>query len=336
MSRELATRGEPPIVALLDKSKDALERALPKHLNITRMSRILLTAIRTTPKLANCDPYSTLAAFFEAAQLGLEPCTPLGQAWVLPYGNKAGLVIGYKGYIALADRAGVMIRAEVVWSDDFFEYGLGTEPYIHHKKAEEPAAQRTLTHAYAVAVYPDGRKNFKVVDQSEIGKAKGCSPSSRSKDSPWRTHEESMWMKTAVRRLAPFLPLSAEFQRAVMIEEASEGVKHKIDWKLDEVLDELPATSQASVAEAAVEAAAAIPNGDPQVQDGDDSREQADALFGDDDERDKLVKQAKALTRLKKATQTKIMDEFVDLSDKDLSEWPLDDLKDFVKAIKEA
>lgn len=51
---------------------------------------------------------SFLAALMNAAQLGLEPNTPLGQAYLIPYKNKSVLEcqfqIGYKGLIDLAYR----------------------------------------------------------------------------------------------------------------------------------------------------------------------------------------------------------------------------------------
>jgi recombination protein RecT len=61
-----------------------IKRALPKHLNADRMSRIALTAFRRTPKLAECDPRSVFAAVIQASQLGLEPDT-LGRSYLIPY-----------------------------------------------------------------------------------------------------------------------------------------------------------------------------------------------------------------------------------------------------------
>lgn len=58
-----------------------------------------LSALNTTPKLKDCTQLSFLAALMNAAQLGLEPNTPLGQAYLIPYNSQ--FQIGYKGLIEL-------------------------------------------------------------------------------------------------------------------------------------------------------------------------------------------------------------------------------------------
>jgi phage RecT family recombinase len=70
--------------AMLTAWLPEIARALPKHLNADRMSRIALTAFRRTPKLAECDPRSVFAAVIQASQLGLEPDT-LGRSYLIPY-----------------------------------------------------------------------------------------------------------------------------------------------------------------------------------------------------------------------------------------------------------
>src|SRR3989304_2471431 len=70
--------------AMLKAFLPEIQRALPKHLDGDRMSRIALTAFRRTPKLAECDPRSVFAAVIQASQLGLEPDT-LGRAYLVTY-----------------------------------------------------------------------------------------------------------------------------------------------------------------------------------------------------------------------------------------------------------
>ena len=64
-----------------------IAKALPKVMTPERFTRIALSAVSNTPKLAQCTPKSFLAAMMNAAQLGLEPNTPLGQAYLIPYGD---------------------------------------------------------------------------------------------------------------------------------------------------------------------------------------------------------------------------------------------------------
>ena len=83
-----------------------IKRALPSVITPERFTRMALSAINNTPKLAECTQMSFLAALMNAAQLGLEPNTPLGQAYLIPFQNKGVLEcqfqLGYKGLINLA------------------------------------------------------------------------------------------------------------------------------------------------------------------------------------------------------------------------------------------
>lgn len=65
-----------------------IKKALPSVITPERFTRMTLSAISTNPKLAQCTPRSFLGAMMSAAQLGLEPNTPLGQAYLIPYKNK--------------------------------------------------------------------------------------------------------------------------------------------------------------------------------------------------------------------------------------------------------
>ena len=55
-----------------------IKKALPTVLTPERFTRIALSALNNTPALQKCTPMSFLAALMNAAQLGLEPNTPLG------------------------------------------------------------------------------------------------------------------------------------------------------------------------------------------------------------------------------------------------------------------
>lgn len=65
-----------------------IKKALPEVITPERFTRMALSALNTTPKLKDCTQLSVLAALMNAAQLGLEPNTPLGQAYLIPYNNK--------------------------------------------------------------------------------------------------------------------------------------------------------------------------------------------------------------------------------------------------------
>ena len=95
-----------------------IKKALPSVITPERFTRMVLTAISVNPKLGSCTPASFLGAMMSAAQLGVEPNTPLGQAYILPYMNKGTLEaqfqLGWKGYVQLALRSGQYKRLNVI------------------------------------------------------------------------------------------------------------------------------------------------------------------------------------------------------------------------------
>ena len=77
----------------VDQMRPAIEAALPSVITPERFTRICLSALSANAKLQECTPQSFLGAMMTAAQLGVEPNTPLGQAYLIPYNNnRAGTV----------------------------------------------------------------------------------------------------------------------------------------------------------------------------------------------------------------------------------------------------
>ena len=64
-----------------------ISKALPTVITPERFTRMVLSAISVNPKLAECSPKSFLGAMMTAAQLGVEPNTALGQAYLIPFKN---------------------------------------------------------------------------------------------------------------------------------------------------------------------------------------------------------------------------------------------------------
>ena len=71
----------------IERMKGEIAKALPSVLTPERFTRIVLSALSTNPKLAETTPQSFLGAMMTAAQLGMEPNTPLGQAYLIPFKN---------------------------------------------------------------------------------------------------------------------------------------------------------------------------------------------------------------------------------------------------------
>lgn len=216
-----------------------IKAALPRHMTPERLARIVTTEIRKVPKLAECTPVSFFGAVIQCAQLGLEPGNALGHAYILPYEKRAKvggewktvaveaqLIIGYRGMIDLARRSGqiVSIDARAVYEGDRFECRLGLDPHIEHEpdwNNPNRTQDDKLQFVYSVAKLKDGGIQFDVMSRAEI---EGIRARSKAKDNgPWKTDYVAMALKTVVRRLFKFLPVSIEMQTAVGLDERAEA-----------------------------------------------------------------------------------------------------------------
>jgi recombination protein RecT len=221
-----AAKKKDHVIALIDKLAPSMAAALPKHVRADRMARVALTALRRTPQLLQCSEASLLASIMTLAQLGLEPNTPLGHAYLIPYGNECTPIIGYQGFIDIARRSGLVtsIYAHVVREGDTFKYTLGLRPTIDHVPSDLPDREdKPITHVYAVAHLRDGDPIFVVLSNAQVEARRKRGASGRGKKTPWDTDREAMTLKTAVRALWRWLPKSAEMQRAQETDESSAG-----------------------------------------------------------------------------------------------------------------
>nr|DAE83730.1 MAG TPA: RecT protein [Caudoviricetes sp.]DAS14519.1 MAG TPA: RecT protein [Caudoviricetes sp.] len=220
--------------------QDQIKKALPSVLTGERFSRMILTAMSSTPQLQQCTPKSFLGAMMQAAQLGVEPNTPLGQAYLIPYKNKGTLEcsfqLGYKGLIDLAYRSGEVkdIQAHEVRENDVFEYELGLDPKLKHVPATSNRGPVVMY--YAVFHTKDGGYGFEVMSAEDIKEhAKKYSKAYSSGYSPWTTNFDEMAKKTVLKKCLKYAPLKTEFVRAMS---ADETIKSDISAHMTEVHDE--------------------------------------------------------------------------------------------------
>lgn len=246
-----AAKAADPVKALqhlVEQMKPEMARALPRHVTPERMARIILTAVRQTPQLAQTDKASFLGCVMSLAQLGLEPNTPLGQAYLIPRKNRkrgtleCTLIIGYQGMLDMARRSGMVddVYAYAVREGDVFKYSLGTDRKIVHELSEDPAREtRPITHVYAVGVLNNGSKPFVVLTRAQVESRRARSAAAES--GPWITDYEAMSLKTGVRALNPWIPKSAEMARAEALEVAVDQGKSVLT-AADDAVTEILAT----------------------------------------------------------------------------------------------
>lgn len=233
---------------IIQSMEKEFKRALPDQVGVQRFVRVAITIVRTNPKLMSCDGMSIVAALMQSAQLGLEPNTPLGQAYVIPYKNKrvvngketwideAQFQIGYKGLITLALRTGEYkaIYAHEVYKNDDFKYSYGLDKNLHHVPADEPEGDPIKY--YAVYHLKNGGYDFVVWSKTRIDNhAKKYSKAvQKGYNSPWTTDYEGMAKKTVLKEVLKYAPKSIEFAQQLA---ADETIKREVVEDMSEVVD---------------------------------------------------------------------------------------------------
>ena len=81
-----------------------LANALPDTNRRQRFITTVISAVNATPALKNCTPDSIITSALQMESLGLP--YGMGDAYIIPYGDKATFQIGARGYITLAMRSG--------------------------------------------------------------------------------------------------------------------------------------------------------------------------------------------------------------------------------------
>lgn len=226
--------------AYIKAMEPAIKKALPSVITPERFTRMVLSALSSTPKLAECSPQSFLAAMMTAAQLGVEPNTALGQAYLLPYRNHGQMEcqfqLGYKGLIDLAYRSGEVsvIQAHTVYENDVFEYELGMDPKLRHVPAKADRGEAVAY--YAMFKTKDGGYGFEVMSVDDVQRhAQRYSKSYGSGSSPWRSNFDEMAKKTVLKRALKYAPLKSDFVRGVAQDET---IKAELSDEMYAVPDE--------------------------------------------------------------------------------------------------
>lgn len=237
----LANKPQKTIQDYIKAMEGEIKKALPSVITPERFTRMTLSAISVNPALSKCTPKSFLGAMMSAAQLGLEPNTPLGQAYLIPYKNKGvdevQFQIGYKGLIDLAYRSGEVevVQAQIVYENDEFHCQYGLEPKLTHVPADKDRGLPIKV--YAVFKTKSGGYGFEVMSMDDVKKhAQKYSRSANSSYSPWTTNFEEMAKKTVLKRVLKYAPMKSDFVRGVV---QDESIKSEISEDMYSVPDEV-------------------------------------------------------------------------------------------------
>ena len=209
---------------LVSQMAPGIQRALPAMIGKERFIRCAQSAISNNAKLAECTQNSFIGALMSAAQLGLEPNTPLGQAYLIPYSGVVQFQLGYKGLIELARRAGITIQVHEICERDVFEYEYGLDPKLRH--VPSLTGRGKVIGYYCLWKNKDGQYGIEVASRSEID-AFAKERSQAYKNGPWKTDFDAMAKKTMIKRALKYAPVAVEVGNGIAADNTVKNVSLK-------------------------------------------------------------------------------------------------------------
>jgi len=203
----------------ITKMGPQFKAALPKHISQEKFTRVLITAVGSTPALAQADRSSLFSAVMKSAQDGLLPDGK--EAAIVTFKNKTGGTTAQympmlAGILKKVRNSGELssITAQVVFEKDKFKYWVDADgEHLQH----EPnlfSDRGNPIGVYALAKTKDGAVYIEVLTYNQVMDVRNVS---KSKDSgPWSgAFEGEMWKKTAIRRLSKRLPMSTDLEQTI-------------------------------------------------------------------------------------------------------------------------
>lgn len=195
--------------------------ALPKHVDVEKFTRVVLTAILKNPDLANTERASFFSACLSAAQDGLLPDSK--EAVITMFNDKksgtkkAQYMPMINGILKKIRNSGELasITAQLVFQKDSFKWWVDSDgEHLEHSPDVFAQDRGDVIGVYALAKTKDGSVYIEVMGAAEINSVRNAS---KSKDyGPWSGEFEfEMWKKTAIRRLSKRLPMSTDVEQVI-------------------------------------------------------------------------------------------------------------------------
>ena len=119
------------------EKKNLTDLLLGTNTSPQKFKQMLVNELERSPKLQDAflkNPASFFASAFYCAELNLSPSSLVGEFFFTVSKEQVKPILGYKGLVALLLRSNKVkkIWAEVVYTEDDFEYELGLEPKMVH------------------------------------------------------------------------------------------------------------------------------------------------------------------------------------------------------------
>jgi len=242
--RDILKRHEGDIKALFATDKDpeaayvrASALAVSAYRKIQRDAEESAAAQNKTAQRINEE--ATVAACLWAMQRKLDPGTDV---YLVPYGQKVTPILSPQGVIKLIMRSGYVraVNARAVFQGDEFDYMLGSEQWVKHKKTGErppavkdsrgqvaanKAAWDALTHTYCVIDLKDNGRVIEVLNKSDCAYYRSLSPTAQYASSGWAKFGPEFARKAVVKQAAKFVPQDSEVSVLLASDESERGIE---------------------------------------------------------------------------------------------------------------
>lgn len=219
-------------------------------------SSSLISIVNGNPKLRECDAMSVVGSAMVAATLQLQVVPTLGQCYIIPYGNKAQIQVGYLGLLQLCQRSGQFKRilavpvhdGELVSGDEF------NEDWVFDKSKKK---SDTVIGYYAMFELINGfvKCAYWTKEQVDNHAKKYSQAVQKGWTSPWKTNYDEMGCKTVLKSILKYAPKSIEMVNALRFDQAAVNVHTEnadelnIDYFTPEYVDNEPAIQDATAEE---------------------------------------------------------------------------------------
>lgn len=289
--------GAKTLATWLDDHKAVIGAAIPKNtVDIERFMQSAKLAIFNprVPNLARCTPESIYRSLKDAASLGLDLSSVLGQAYLIPYNENSPtgrhmtchFQMGYRGLIVLARRSKTIktISCEVVYENDILDLQLGCDKHIKHTfDIKKPRGE--AVGYYCLVELENGGCQFKIMNVDDIKKhrdkfSKSYDP--KDKENNWNKNFDAMALKTVCIKTLKLCPISVEALEAVRRDEISDS-KDDVYGNLEEVeytvVDDAVQQENAAAPQKEVAAPQEVQTQTPETNVPEMNDEEVDAAF---------------------------------------------------------
>lgn len=213
------------VQATFKQYRETIAQVMPKKaIEADRIITIASQMVASNPQIAKCDVKSVIGAVIQCAITGLNPTPQYGEVYFVPYGSSLQMQMGYKGWAKLAHKSGIVesIDAYAVYEGDDFSFGLGLQPFIHHKPGNHYGEANKLTHAYAVIrLRGSEHPKFEVLNRMQIERLRSKSPMQKNGiNGAWATDYDQMAKAKAIKQALKLVPMEDEWREVFMQDEA--------------------------------------------------------------------------------------------------------------------